>query len=255
MNASHRAVGRRCAPGRSGVGSSTGVQRDRRRRAAASRWNGDQRGQVEVGEHVAVADHERSRREPTRGERDRAAGAQRLRLDHVRSSPARSPKWLADRVGQVAAGEMITGRRRGARRCATWCSRNGRFAIGSIGLGRVSVSGRRRVPAPPTRTTAITSGDVGVDRGRGRRRDRRPADRLVGEPGRARLRRVEQVAPVDDRAAFASRRAPRGEATGGLAPLGDDARPRRPRSPPPASTRPAPRRASSGRAFAIATGS
>src|ERR1700712_102666 len=36
--------------------------------------------------------------------------------------------------------------------------RNGTPAVGSIGLGAESVSGRSRVPLPPTRTTASTSG-------------------------------------------------------------------------------------------------
>src|SRR5439155_9595149 len=43
-----------------------------------------------------------------------------------------------------------------ARSSRTW-SRNGRSTSGMSGFGMVSVSGRSRVPSPPTRTTAFTS--------------------------------------------------------------------------------------------------
>src|SRR6476661_5609239 len=39
----------------------------------------------------------------------------------------------------------------------SWCSRNGTPAVGNMGLGADRVSGRSRVPLPPTRTTASTS--------------------------------------------------------------------------------------------------
>ena len=42
------------------------------------------------------------------------------------------------------------------------CVRNGSPAVGSIGLGADSVSGRSRVPIPPTSTTASTSAGLTI---------------------------------------------------------------------------------------------
>src|SRR6188472_1418434 len=63
---------------------------------------------------------------------------------------------------------------------------NGRSTSGTTGLGTVEVSGRRRVPSPPTRITACI--DLAS----------RSSDALVDEPGRANRVGVERVAPVDD---------------------------------------------------------
>src|SRR3954467_11478165 len=68
-------------------------------------------------------------------------------------------------------------------------TRNGRSTSGRTGLGTVTVSGRSRVPSPPTRITACTAAPS------------RPADALVAEPGRAHRLRVERVAPVDQHVA------------------------------------------------------
>jgi hypothetical protein len=43
---------------------------------------------------------------------------------------------------------------------ATGAAANGRLPIGNIAFGTVSVSGRRRVPRPPTRTTAVGEGPI-----------------------------------------------------------------------------------------------
>src|SRR3954470_14556067 len=60
----------------------------------------------------------------------------------------------------------------------------GRSTRGMTGLGWREVSGRRRVPSPPTRITACIS--------------RSPsADALVRQPGGADRARIERVAAVD----------------------------------------------------------
>src|SRR5438270_1050651 len=60
--------------------------------------------------------------------------------------------------------------------------RNGLPASGMTGFGSVSVSGRRRVPSPPARTSACMSA----------------ADALVHVPRAAEQLAVEEVAAVDD---------------------------------------------------------
>src|SRR5512146_1544776 len=74
---------------------------------------------------------------------------------------------------------------------------NGRLTSGTTGLGIVDVSGRSRVPSPPTRMSACT--------------ERLPADALVDEPGVARDRRIDEVAAVDQNLA--------GHPAGDLTPL------------------------------------
>src|SRR5437868_3481692 len=60
---------------------------------------------------------------------------------------------------------------------------NGRSTSGTTGLGTVEVSGRRRVPWPPTRITAWMRSP--------------PADPLVVQAGGAHSLGVKRVAPVD----------------------------------------------------------
>src|SRR3954468_11266530 len=73
---------------------------------------------------------------------------------------------------------------------------NGRSTSGTTGLGTVEVSGRRRVPSPPTRMTACISADPpGAAL---RMRALAAADALVDESGGLDRRAVERVAPVDD---------------------------------------------------------
>ena len=60
---------------------------------------------------------------------------------------------------------------------------NGRSTSGTTGLGTVEVSGRSRVPSPPTRITACISAS--------------PSDALVYKPGGAHRVGVKRVAPVD----------------------------------------------------------
>src|SRR4051795_10363484 len=64
---------------------------------------------------------------------------------------------------------------------------NGRSTSGTTGLGTVEVSGRSRVPSPPTRITACT-----------RAPSRRPPYAPVGQPGGGDRGRVQRVAPVDE---------------------------------------------------------
>src|SRR6185312_5095286 len=91
---------------------------------------------------------------------------------------------------------------------------NGRSTSGTTGLGTVEVSGRRRVPSPPTKMTACISGSscgaagvwssenqachgcregtVGSQEG-----PLTSAYTLIDEPGFAHGGRVESVAPID----------------------------------------------------------
>ena len=89
---------------------------------------------------------------------DAAAGAQRLVLGDVLD--------LQAELGAVAELDSNTpalydvpsttcSMPASAMRDSRWV-RNGRPAVGSIGLGAESVNGRSRVPWPPTRTTAST---------------------------------------------------------------------------------------------------
>src|SRR2546421_12250316 len=72
-------------------------------------------------------------------------------------------------------------------------ARNGRSTSGTTGLGTVDVSGRSRVPSPPTRITACIrapshrQGDLA-----------RATDPLVVQAGGADRLRVQGVAAVDD---------------------------------------------------------
>src|SRR5690606_39900773 len=65
-------------------------------------------------------------------------------------------------------------------RWPTTCSIIGRWTIGSICFGRAFVSGRRRVPKPPTSTTARTSACRGRRGGRGLVGGRRVGAALAG---------------------------------------------------------------------------
>src|SRR6476469_3167540 len=88
-------------------------------------------------------------------------------------------------------------------------TRNGRSTSVMTGLGCRDVSGRRRVPSPPTRMTACMALMA-------------PADALVDEPGRADGVGVERVAAVDEQVAVHLLR-DRGEVQRlELVPLGDE---------------------------------
>src|ERR671928_712152 len=73
---------------------------------------------------------------------------------------------------------------------------NGRSTSGTTGFGTVEVSGRSRVPSPPTRITACTTSLPPWSRGRFWH-PRPPADALVLQAGGEDGCRVERVAPVD----------------------------------------------------------
>ena len=95
---------------------------------------------------------------------------------------------------------------------------NGRSTSASAGFGWVSVSGRSRVPSPPTSTRARISSSA-PHGGRG------PAtDPLVGEARGLEPPRIEEVAPVHDQRV----RHPPGELLpvelGELGPFGDQDR-------------------------------
>src|SRR3954471_16573048 len=68
-------------------------------------------------------------------------------------------------------------------------TKNGRSTNVMTGLGCREVSGRRRVPSPPTRITAC-------------KRSGPPADGLAGEPGGPDRLGVQRVAAVDEQVAL-----------------------------------------------------
>ena len=122
---------------------------------------GDEVGDRQVGQHVAVGDDERVvDAGVVGGEADGAGGVERLGLDGVvelrrRRSGRRGRRRRTARAG--SRGPASRGRRRPR---SSWPMRrtsSGTWAIGSIAFGTVLVSGRSRVPNPPTRTTACIS--------------------------------------------------------------------------------------------------
>src|SRR3954468_655538 len=119
-----------------------------------------------------------------------------------------SPRTLRTLVARKPQ-DMITSSTPGRRSRSSMWARNGRSTSGSTGLGTVTVSGRSRVPSPPTRITACTAASP-------------LADALVHQPGRADRGRVERVAPVDEHVA-GHRAGDRGEVDAPeLVPLGDE---------------------------------
>ena len=128
--------------------------------APSARWERDQRGDVEVGEHVAVGDDERvvDARDVGR-EADGPGGVERLGFDRVaqrHAGAAAVGEGLDERLGLEAERQRDLGDA-AARQGSTSRSMMGRWPTGSIGLGMVLVSGRSRVPNPPTSTTARIS--------------------------------------------------------------------------------------------------
>jgi hypothetical protein len=123
------------------------------RLGACAAVGGDEVGDREVGEDVAVGDDERLA-DPgvLGGEADRARRVQRLGLDRVPE-----PDTAAVTVGSWPMSRSISG---------TW-------ATGSIDLGMVLVSGRSRVPKPPTSTTACIGRSLPTDRAPAQRADER----------------------------------------------------------------------------------
>ena len=95
-----------------------------------------------------------------RGEADGAGGVERLGLDRVVQRARRRTCRRGRRRRTRRAGSRATApprRRRARPRWPTTRSIIGRWPTGSICFGVVSVSGRSRVPKPPTRTTALTN--------------------------------------------------------------------------------------------------
>ena len=69
------------------------------------------------------------------------------------------PSWKTSGRYDVASTTWSTPAARAL--ASTWC-RNGTPAVGSIGLGVLTVSGRSRVPLPPTSRTASVTPAVAV---------------------------------------------------------------------------------------------
>ena len=121
-------------------------------------WAATQRAEVEVGEHVAV-EHEEALGDAgvERGEADGAGGVARLGLDGVVEVDAgAAPVGVGglEGVGPVAQRQHGLGRRRGGRGARPPARSSAGCTTGSICFGVCRVSGRRRVPKPPTSTTA-----------------------------------------------------------------------------------------------------
>src|SRR3954447_140128 len=96
-----------------------------------------------------------------------------------------SPRTLRTLVARKPH-DMITSSPPWRRSHSSMYARNGRSTSGRTGFGTVAVSGRSRVPSPPTRITACTAGSSPLP------------DALVEQAGRAHGLRVERVAPVDE---------------------------------------------------------
>jgi len=114
---------------------------------------GDQRLDVEPGEDVAVEDQYRVARrgpQPGRDIADGTAGAERFVLgDVLQVEPERGP--VAEVRLDVASTTWSTP---AARALASWWVRKGTPAAGTMGLGVCTVSGRSRLPLPPTKRIA-----------------------------------------------------------------------------------------------------
>src|SRR5919202_4831520 len=114
--------------------------------------------------------------------------------------------------------DMITSSTPWRRSHSSMCTMNGRSTSGTTGLGTVDVSGRRRVPSPPTRITACTGWSSQGGQG-----CQGPApDALVEEPGGADAGGVERVAPVHDEPAAHRARDLAPVEVAELLPLGDE---------------------------------
>ena len=118
-----------------------------------------QRGQVEVGEDIAVQGEE-AVLEPVAerlgGEADRPGGAAPVGLGHIGElDPAvlALAQRLAQLVGEEAAGEDRLGHPVGSQPL-DHVGEEGPIDQRQRRLRDESVSGRRRVPSPPTRTIA-----------------------------------------------------------------------------------------------------
>ena len=134
------------------------LQRDRRRRAGVA-VRLDERGEVDVGEHVA-GDHEERVVELVGGVAHRPGGAERRLLGGVAHASRRSRSRRRSSRGSGWRGTRRSRRcrrSRAARAASTMCSIIGLLASGIIGFGWLLVSGRSRVPSPPARITAFTT--------------------------------------------------------------------------------------------------
>ena len=160
------------------------LQRDRRERAVrAVRLH--ERGEVDVGEHVA-RDHEervvelvRSRCAPSPAvpSGDVLGGVPHARRrSRSRRRSSRGSGWRGTRRSRRCR------RSRAARAASTMCSIIGMLASGIIGFGWLLVSGRSRVPSPPARITAFT------------RAPPRPARARPSRPSRSARARERDVA-------------------------------------------------------------
>ena len=124
-------------------------------------WKSTSARDVEVGEHVAV-DHDEALVDAgvARGEADGAGGVERLGLDGVVELQRRRTCRRGRPTRRRRAGSRATAPPRSTPCRPRWpstCSIIGRSTIGSICFGVADVSGRSRVPKPPTRTTARIS--------------------------------------------------------------------------------------------------
>src|SRR5262245_2888560 len=96
-----------------------------------------------------------------------------------------SPRTLRTLVARNPH-DIITSSTPWRRSHSSMYARNGRSTSGSTGLGTVTVSGRNRVPSPPTRITACTAAPSPLP------------DALVDQARGADRRGIERVAPVDE---------------------------------------------------------
>src|SRR5829696_5487076 len=93
--------------------------------------------------------------------------------------------------------DMITSSTPWPRSQSSMNAMKGRSTSGTTGFGTVEVSGRSRVPSPPARISACTSGARPGAGHRGSHALRAAADALEGEARPAQRLGVEHVAPVD----------------------------------------------------------
>ena len=117
----------------------------------------DDRGEVDVGEHVA-GDHEEALVELVHGVAHRAGRAEGRLLGGVDHPHAEVGAVAEVRCGCVGHeghrdDDLVEAVRASAG--ATMCSIIGSLTSGIIGLGAFEVSGRSRVPSPPAMITAF----------------------------------------------------------------------------------------------------